>query len=550
MSTNNTSGNSGQGFTHRHPGWWRVLTLGFVIGGGLATAIFVTACPTDKWDEPDDDLAMRTSPVPGSPIDDLVDPSAATCQDGWRPLGLIEGVGGYTDMSVSADGVLALSAPGVVELWDVRAARKPAGLGTIKATELGAYGGFGDLAATSQGFAAIAARGDADAREHIIAAIVPTSGRNGVGGPNDESAPPAGGFPSLWKLGDVISVGARISQIDASGDDFVVAGPEGVVFGKHEPRGLGITARNAYGHDMPIHPNAVALDVDQGRAIVTSSNLGISLLTMRPSGAVDEITTIANPQMPLLVRTGWLIPETNQPSMWSPRPFPKGTTPAAPGPHDGNPEDLTNPGPPSPQGGPGDLTSPKPPSMGGPTDFTGTARPSPHDGPEDLTNPQPPSLDGPSDLMGSKPAPSRPSGPDDFTGEKPDGDTDQRSVDDPGLPVHSGQQVEGGYLELLDTETGRLRKLASVPAISAFDAEDGAFQAVRKGDTLYIANSESGVLRAEWTGETLSVDTRRALTLDTWADMPTRPQKIALHGDTLFIIEPYSDVVGVVQICE
>ena len=138
MSTNNTSGNSGQGFTHRHPGWWRVLTLGFVIGGGLATAIFVTACPTDKWDEPDDDLAMRTSPVPGSPIDDLVDPSAATCQDGWRPLGLIEGIGGYTDMSVSADGVLALSAPGVVELWDVRAARKPAGLGTIKATELGA----------------------------------------------------------------------------------------------------------------------------------------------------------------------------------------------------------------------------------------------------------------------------------------------------------------------------------------------------------------------------------------------------------------------------
>ena len=37
------------------------------------------------------------------------------------------------------------------------------------------------------------------------------------------------------------------------------------------------------------------------------------------------------------------------------------------------------------------------------------------------------SLDGPSDLMGSKPAPSRPSGPGDLTGEKPDGDGDQRS---------------------------------------------------------------------------------------------------------------------------
>ena len=40
-----------------------------------------------------------------------------------------------------------------------------------------------------------------------------------------------------------------------------------------------------------------------GRAIVTSSRIGISLLTMRHAGSIQEVETLGNPQTPILLRT-------------------------------------------------------------------------------------------------------------------------------------------------------------------------------------------------------------------------------------------------------
>ena len=82
------------------------------------------------------------------------------------------------------------------------------------------------------------------------------------------------------------------------------------------------------------------------------------------------------------------------------------------------------------------------------------------------------------------------------------------------------------------------------------NGEDIQVRIVRHGDMIYIANSESGLLRVKWNAEGMKVDTRRALTTDDWADMPSRPQKIVVHNDTLFIMEPYGDAVGVIQLCE
>ncbi len=523
MDASSNSGNSNGIFKS----WWSVLSLGFVIGGGLATAVLTTACPNGADGFGEGDVEERLSPVPADPADDIVSPSGATCTDGWRPMGLIEGLGGYTDMSVDENGVLALVTPNAVELWDVRASRKPVNVGRVNALELGMNGGFGEIAATAHGFAAVAARGDGE-REHLVAAIVPRSSppsppediKTRSGHPGDITDKPESGFPSAWALGDHIQIGERASAIDAVGEDFVVAGPQGVIFGKHEARGLGIVARNTYGHgETPIHPNAVALDIDNNRAIVASSSVGLSLLPMRSSGVINEVETLGNPQTPILIRNGWLIPETNQPTMYVP-PL-----------------------------GPSDVTTPATPTPDGPSDITDRPTPTP-DGPSELTAPARPGMDGPSDITGSAPTPSRPSGPSDITGATPlppGAERDARGE----LPEQGPyQHVEGGFLEYMDNETGRVKKLADVPVISAFDAEDGAFQVVRRGDTLYVANSESGLLRVKWDDQALSVDARQALTTDDWAEMPSRPQKIVIHNDTLFIMEPYGDAVGVVQLCD
>ncbi len=520
--------------------WWSVLSLGFIVGGGLATAVLTTACPNGSDGFGEGEVAERISPPAPEPGDDLKSPTGGTCTNGWRPMGLIEGLGGYTDMSVDENGVLALATPNAVELWDVRAARSPVNLGRVNALDLGTHGGFGEVAATSRGFAAIAARGEGE-RQHLVAAIVPRSGP--IDRPEDMKArggdigdiadKPESGFPTAWVLGDHIQIGERASHIDALGEDFVVAGTQGVIFGKHEARGLGIVARNTYGHgDTLIHPNAVALDTANNRAIVTSSRIGISLLPMRHSGSIQEVETLGNPQTPLLLRNGWLIPESNHPTMYMP---PLGPT------------DVTTPGTPTPDG-PSDITDRPQPTVDGPSGVTTAPQPS-VTGPKDLTNPPKPSPDGPKDITGSAAEPNSPEGPTDLTGAKPlpPGDARDGRGD---LPEGQYPHVEGAFLEYMDGETGRMKKVAEMPAISAFDAEDGPFQVINRGDTLYVANSESGLLRLTWNADGMKVDTRQALTTDEWADMPSRPQKLVIHNDTLFIMEPYGDAVGVVQLCE
>ena len=106
-----------------------------------------------------------------------------------------------------------------------------------------------------------------------------------------------------------------------------------------------------------------------------------------------------------------------------------------------------------------------------------------------------------------------------------------------------------GALELLDPDAGTLEYLAAAPCISAFDAEDGPFQAVQFAEEMFLANSESGILRFPWTPPVIEVPTTTTLTTALWPEVPSYPTRLERLGDVLFLLGDYGSSFGVVRIC-
>ena len=90
------------------------------------------------------------------------------------------------------------------------------------------------------------------------------------------------------------------------------------------------------------------------------------------------------------------------------------------------------------------------------------------------------------------------------------------AVGNPGSPAH----VDGGWLfpetnsywgshqaglEWLDPSSGTLRTLTEVPVRSSVDGMDGAYAVATLGETVYVANCESGLLGASWSTESLTL---------------------------------------------
>jgi len=106
-----------------------------------------------------------------------------------------------------------------------------------------------------------------------------------------------------------------------------------------------------------------------------------------------------------------------------------------------------------------------------------------------------------------------------------------------------------GALELLDPAAGTLEYLAAAPCISAFDAEDGPFQASSYSGEMFLANSESGILRFPWTPPEIDVPTSTTLSTAIWPDVPSYPARLERLGDVLFLLGDYGSSLGVVRIC-
>jgi hypothetical protein len=107
-----------------------------------------------------------------------------------------------------------------------------------------------------------------------------------------------------------------------------------------------------------------------------------------------------------------------------------------------------------------------------------------------------------------------------------------------------------GALQLLDLAAGTLDFLATAPCISSFDAEDGPFQGALFAGELFLANSESGVLRLPWTPPTLAVPNSTTLTPAIWPDVPTYPMRLERLDDVLVLTGVFGASVGMVRICE
>lgn len=107
-----------------------------------------------------------------------------------------------------------------------------------------------------------------------------------------------------------------------------------------------------------------------------------------------------------------------------------------------------------------------------------------------------------------------------------------------------------GALEMLDVADGTLTWLANPPVISAFDAEDGPFQATLYQGHLFLANSESGVLRATWTLDGLTIPSKTTLTPYIWPGFTARPQRIERIDDVLVLVGAGGGSVGIVRVCE
>lgn len=106
-----------------------------------------------------------------------------------------------------------------------------------------------------------------------------------------------------------------------------------------------------------------------------------------------------------------------------------------------------------------------------------------------------------------------------------------------------------GALELLDLSGPGLTWLATPPVISAVDGEDGPFSAALYDDDLFLANLESGTLRADWTTTDLTIPTETTLTETVWPGGVAFPDRVDVFGDVLILATSWGSSVGLVQIC-
>jgi hypothetical protein len=132
------------------------------------------------------------------------------------------------------------------------------------------------------------------------------------------------------------------------------------------------------------------------------------------------------------------------------------------------------------------------------------------------------------------------------------GGSPQQPVVDGGawLVPRSTNFWQGGTAGVARVETsGSWTWLADAPWISSFDDEDGPFALAIEGGELFLANSESGVLRAPWPGAPLTIPPTTTLTSAVWPAVPARPRQIAHLGDLFALAGPDGSSVGLVTAC-
>ncbi|MCA9693271.1 MAG: hypothetical protein KC636_26990, partial [Myxococcales bacterium] len=285
-------------------------TYGVIVGGAIATAVTATACPVDNDDtnaNDDDDIQYRTEPEHDDGLDKYAGDEATVCKRGWRPLGLVEGEGGYTSMAVHPSlSTLALSSKRTIELWSLQDPRHARLVSKLDADVLGPQGEWGELVAGESGFFVLGVAGIGQERTHKVAIVGPiekkpsgpTHETASKKGPGDLTSPPMP-VPSSWELVTTAESDDPLMKIAAEGDDFAAAGPSVVVFGlRDSSTRITIRERRTYGHDGDlISPNGIGLA--DGSAIVTSEKIGVSFFDPRVSTAPVEYDTRAMPQRPL-----------------------------------------------------------------------------------------------------------------------------------------------------------------------------------------------------------------------------------------------------------
>ncbi len=137
------------------------------------------------------------------------------------------------------------------------------------------------------------------------------------------------------------------------------------------------------------------------------------------------------------------------------------------------------------------------------------------------------------------------------------------TVDLPGTP-HRPLWTDGGWLvpqttngwvaeaagiSLLDPAAGTSTWVGDAPWISAFDADDGPFQIDLLNGELLLANSESGMLRADYDPLGTTIPTATTLTAALWPEVPSLPRRMARDGSLLAIAQDFSTSLGLVEVC-
>ncbi len=104
-------------------------------------------------------------------------------------------------------------------------------------------------------------------------------------------------------------------------------------------------------------------------------------------------------------------------------------------------------------------------------------------------------------------------------------------------------------VSLVDPVAGTATWLGEAPWISAADGEDGPFDLAMHDGELFLANRESGLLRAAWTPPTLTIPTTTTLTSAIHADLPSQPDLLDNLGALLVIGSSWQNEAVVVEAC-
>ena len=338
--------------------------------------------------------------------DDAVDDDDATpddCVDGWAPRALVSpAIGGLVQFAADPmTARLGIVSGQQLEVWDLSDAANPALFHTHDPLEVGPWGGWWGLAPAPWGFAAVGTSSEGPTEVfHLLTVEQAVAG-------------------SL--IGPRINLPFLPSHVAVDGSLIVAVGGMGIGFYELGTIELIEVSTRTFEPGLGTI-NGLALDGDV--AIVTSWTGGVQLVPSSADLPAVDLTPTANPQQPLAVPEGWLIPETS--NFW------------------------------------------------------------------------------------------------------------QGSI---------------GALELLDLEQESLTWLAQPPVISAADGEDGPFAAALHEGELFLANMESGTLRADWTTEGLAIPVGTTLTADVWPGGPLQPNRADLFDGVLILGTTWGSSVGLVEIC-